>query len=62
MELGVRLQVFGTPFFYFTEPDGSPILRRPGFQSAEDFLLYDRFIQGGHYEDGSFSDFKAAGS
>lgn len=62
MELGVRLKVFGTPFFYFMEPDGSAILRAPGFQSAEDFLLYDRFVDGGHYRHRSFVEFKADGS
>ena len=62
MELGVRLKVFGTPFFYFMEPNGSPILRAPGYQSAEEFLLFDRFVSGGHYKEQSFSDFKAASS
>lgn len=62
MELGVRLKVFGTPFFYFMEPDGSPILRAPGYQSAEEFLLFDRFVSGGHYKGQSFSEFKAARS
>jgi thioredoxin-related protein len=62
MELGVRLKVFGTPFFYFMEPDGSPILRAPGYQSAEEFLLFDRFVSGGHYKGQSLSEFKAARS
>lgn len=60
MELGVRLKVFGTPFFYFMEPDGSPILRAPGYQSAEEFLLFDRFVSEGHYQRQTFAEFKAA--
>lgn len=39
MELGVRLKVIGTPSFYFLEPDGEPISRSPGHQSADDLLL-----------------------
>lgn len=59
MELGVRLKVFGTPFFYFMEPDGSAILRAPGYQSAKEFLLFDRFISEGHYQRQTFAEFKA---
>lgn len=62
MALGVRLKVFGTPFFYFMEPDGSAILRAPGYQSAEEFLRFDRFVDGGHYKTQSFTEFKEAGS
>jgi thioredoxin-related protein len=62
MELGVRLKVFGTPFFYFMEADGSPILRMPGYQSTEEFLLLDRFVNGGHYRRQTFAEFKAAQS
>lgn len=62
MEMGVRLKVFGTPFFYFMEPDGSPILRAPGYQSADEFLAFDRFVNSGRYRDQSFTEFKAAGS
>ena len=59
MELGVRFKVFGTPFFYFLEPGGGPILRAPGYQSAQDFLTYDRFINEGHYRSQSLAEFKA---
>jgi thioredoxin-related protein len=62
MELGVRLKVFGTPFFYFMEPDGSPILRAPGYQSAEELLLFDRFVTGGHYKRQTFAEFQAGQS
>ncbi len=62
MELGVRLKVIGTPFFYFMEPGGTPILRAPGYQTAEEFLLYDRFVSEGRYKDQTFSEFKVSGS
>lgn len=62
MELGVRLKVIGTPFFYFMEPGGTPILRAPGYQTAEEFLLYDRFVSEGRYKERTFSEFKASGS
>jgi thioredoxin-related protein len=62
MELGVRLKVIGTPFFYYMEPNGASILRAPGYQSAEEFLLYDRFVNEGHYKDQTFSEFKASSS
>lgn len=60
MELGVKLKVFGTPFFYFMEPNGSPILRAPGYQSADEFMLFDSFVNDGHYRQQSFTEFKAA--
>ncbi len=61
MELGIKLKVYGTPFFYFMEPDGQAIMRAPGYQSAEEFLLYDRFVSGGHYREQSLAQFKEAG-
>ncbi len=62
MELGVRLKVIGTPFFYYMEPNGAPILRAPGYQTAEELLLFDRFVSEGHYKDRTFSQFKASNS
>lgn len=62
MELGVKLKVFGTPFFYFMEPSGKPIVRAPGYQSAEEFLLFDRYVNGGHYKEKTLAEFKAAGA
>ena len=62
MELGVRLKVVGTPFFYYIEANGTPILRAPGYQSAEEFLLFDHFVNEGRYKDQTFSEFKASNS
>lgn len=62
MELGVRLKVFGTPFFYFMEPDGKAILRAPGYQSADEFLLFDRYVNDEHYKQQTFTEFKGADS
>ena len=58
MELGVKLKVFGTPFFYYMEPNGEPVYRAPGFQTAEEFLLYDDYVHGGHFRDQTLADFK----
>lgn len=60
MELGVKLKVFGTPFFYFMESGGKPIMRAPGYQSADEFLLFDRYVHDGHYREGTLAEFKAA--
>ena len=62
MELGVKLKVFGTPFFYFMEPSGKPIMRAPGYQSADEFLLFDRYVNDGHYKEQTLAQFKAANS
>jgi thioredoxin-related protein len=62
MELGARLSVFGTPFFYVMEPDGSPVARLPGYQDAEEFLLFDSYVNGGHYQQQTFAEFKRTGS
>lgn len=62
MELGVKLQVYGTPFFYFMEPNGKPIMRAPGYQGAEEFLMYDRFVNGEHYKRTTLSEFAESGS
>lgn len=62
MELGVRLRVIGTPSFYFLEPNGEPISRSPGYQSADELLLLDRYVVGDHFRHQTFADFKAAES
>lgn len=58
MELGARLKVFGTPMFFFLEPDGSPVVRAPGYQSAKDLLLLDRYVNEGHYRRQTLAEFK----
>jgi thioredoxin-related protein len=62
MELGMRLRVIGTPSFYFLEPDGEPISRSPGYQSADELLLLDRYVSGDHFRHQTFADFRAAES
>jgi len=57
MALGSRLQVYGTPFFYFMEPNGKPIMRAPGYQRADEFLAYDRFVNGEHYKTTTLAEF-----
>jgi thioredoxin-related protein len=62
MELGVRLRVIGTPSFYFLTPDGEPIARSPGYQSADDLLLLDRYVGGDHFTHQTLAEFKAGES
>lgn len=58
MALGQRLNVYATPVFVYMEPDGTQILRIPGFQTAEDFKLYDRYISGGYYQEMSLTEYR----
>jgi thioredoxin-related protein len=44
------------------EPSGKPIVRAPGYQSAEEFLLFDRYVNGGHYKEKTLAEFRAAGA
>lgn len=57
MELGSRLNVFATPVFVYLEPDGTPILRVPGYKTVADFMDFDRYISEGHYKRQSLSEF-----
>lgn len=58
MDVNALLGIVGTPTFLFLEPDGSTILKRPGFQSIADFRLYDRFIREGHYRSQTLARFR----
>lgn len=58
MDLNALLGIVGTPTFLFLEPDGSTILKRPGFQSVADFRLYDRFVREGHYQTQNLQQFR----
>jgi thioredoxin-related protein len=58
-ELAARLKVMATPMFAYLHPDGSEIFRVPGIQSAQDFFLYDRFVNEGYYKKESIRDFLA---
>ncbi len=62
MDIGIRYEVFGTPFFFFMEPDGTTITRIPGFVSAEQFLALDIYVNGGHYQNQSLEEFVAGNS
>ncbi|SCZ52014.1 thioredoxin family protein [Thiohalomonas denitrificans] len=50
MELGARMNVFATPVFAYLEKDGEMIFKAPGFKTAEEFLAFDRYVAGGHYQ------------
>jgi len=58
-ELGARMKVLATPMFAWLERDGREIFHVPGIQSAQDFLLYDRFVSEGHYRKENIRDFLA---
>lgn len=60
MELGARLNVFATPVFAYLEPDGELIFKAPGFKTVEDFVDFDRYVQGGHYREQGLLDFLSA--
>ena len=57
MELGARLNVVGTPVFFYMEPDGKVILRAPGFKTVKDFMDMDRYVQSNRYHEMSINDF-----
>jgi thioredoxin-related protein len=56
-ELGTRLGAFATPLFVFMAPDGRIVAKIPGFKSVQDFLDYDRYVRGKHYENQSLMQF-----
>lgn len=58
-ELGARLDVYATPLFLYLEPNGDTVLRAPGFKTVEDFIHFDRYVQGGHYRNLSINEFLA---
>lgn len=58
-ELGARLNVYATPLFLYLSPEGETLLRVPGFKTVQDFVDFDRYIQGGHYRNESINDFLA---
>ena len=62
MELGSRLKVFATPVFVYLEPDGTPILRAPGYKTVDEFMDFDRYVSEGHYKQKSLSEFLDASS
>jgi thioredoxin-related protein len=57
LELGAMMKALVTPYFLYLEPNGQLIHKAPGFQTAQAFLDYDRFVHGGHYKSQSLSQF-----
>lgn len=57
MELGARLKALVTPVFLFLDPDGKTILQVPGFQTAEAFKDFDRYVHQGHYQKQTLNQF-----
>jgi len=56
-ELGTRLGAFATPLFVFMAPDGRIAAKIPGYKTVQDFLDYDRYVRGKHYETQSLAQF-----
>ncbi|MGD8526806.1 MAG: thioredoxin fold domain-containing protein [Thioalkalispiraceae bacterium] len=57
LELGARLNAFATPLFVYMNANGDTLLRAPGFKTANDFIQFDRYIQGKHYKTMSINEF-----
>ena len=57
-QFGARLKTLVTPYFLFLEPDGTPILKVPGFKTKADLLKLHKFIHEGHYKTTAFNNFK----
>ncbi len=57
MELGAIMKTLVTPYFLFLEPDGKVIHKAPGFQTAQAFMEFDRYIHGGHYKQQTLAQF-----
>lgn len=62
MELGARMNVFATPVFAWLEPDGSLIFKAPGYKSAQEFLQFDDYVNGGHYRTKELLEFLGEGA
>lgn len=56
-EIGARLNIFATPVFLYADMNGKILFRAPGFKTAEDFMAFDQYIQGGHYKTQSINEF-----
>ena len=55
MQFGSRIKALVTPIFIFMEPNGKVILKVPGFQTANDLLELDKFINNNHYQSKSLT-------
>jgi thioredoxin-related protein len=56
-QLGARLKTLVTPYFLFLEPDGTLIMKAPGFKTVEDLQTYDRYISQDHYKSMTLTQF-----
>lgn len=60
LELGARLNAFATPLFVYMDNTGKSLFRAPGFKTAQDFISFDEYIQGKHYQNKSITEFLKA--
>ncbi len=56
-QLGAKLKTLVTPYFIYMEPDGTPILKVPGFQKVKDFKNYARYINEEFYKTKTLAEF-----
>jgi len=56
-QLAARLKTLVTPYFLFLEPDGTLIMKAPGFKTVGDLQIFDRYINGGDYKTMSLAQF-----
>lgn len=56
-EYGARLGAYATPLFVFLAPDGRQVAKVPGYKTVADFLAFDRYVRGRHYETRTLADF-----
>ncbi|HYP69213.1 MAG TPA: DUF255 domain-containing protein [Thiobacillaceae bacterium] len=56
-ELGARFKAFATPLFVYLTPQGKEIFKAPGFKTVQDFLDFDRYVNGGYYKTQTLLDF-----
>ena len=60
-ELGTRLGAFATPLFVYMTPEGKQVAKVPGFKTVADFMDYDRYVSGHHYERQGLLEFLGSG-
>ena len=59
-ELSIRLKVFATPLFAFTDPGFRALAKTSGVKTARDLVEIHRYVSGDHYNRVSLKDFQDA--
>jgi len=56
-EYGARLGAYATPLFIYMTSEGRQVAKIPGYKTVDDFLDYDRYVRGKHYEQQTLPEF-----